>query len=89
LGWRPGRRKCGFRIIRTRGGPSKSCVRLCSIAWRQSGKARPADPASIRNPLRKSLKKLRYGIDFMRPVFRHGKQLQQTLGDINDAVVGE
>jgi CHAD domain-containing protein len=39
--------------------------------------------------LRKSLKKLRYGIDFMRPVFRHGKQLQQTLGDINDAVVGE
>lgn len=45
--------------------------------------------------LRKSLKKLRYGIDFLRPVFRPGllksylhdcKKLQQTLGDINDTV---
>lgn len=45
--------------------------------------------------LRKSLKKLRYGIDFLRPVFRPAplkaylhdcKKLQQTLGDINDTV---
>jgi triphosphatase len=44
--------------------------------------------------LRKSLKKLRYGIDFVRPLFharainaylRNCKKLQQTLGDINDA----
>ena len=45
--------------------------------------------------LRKSLKKLRYGIDFLRPVFHRSplksylhdcKKLQQTLGDINDTV---
>ncbi len=45
--------------------------------------------------LRKSLKKLRYGIDFLGPVFRPAplksylhdcKRLQQTLGDINDTV---
>jgi triphosphatase len=45
--------------------------------------------------LRKSLKKLRYGIDFLRPVFRPAplksylrdcKKLQQTLGDINDTI---
>jgi triphosphatase len=45
--------------------------------------------------LRKSLKKLRYGIDFLRPVFRPAplrsylhdcKKLQKTLGDINDTV---
>jgi triphosphatase len=45
--------------------------------------------------LRKSLKKLRYGIDFLRPVFHPAplkpylhdcKKLQQTLGDINDTV---
>jgi CHAD domain-containing protein len=45
--------------------------------------------------LRKSLKKLRYGIDFLRPVlhpgllrpYRHDcKKLQQALGDINDTV---
>jgi CHAD domain-containing protein len=45
--------------------------------------------------LRKSLKKLRYGIEFLRPVLRpaplksylHGcKKLQKALGDINDTV---
>jgi CHAD domain-containing protein len=45
--------------------------------------------------LRKSPKKLRYGIDFLRPVFdpaplkpymRDCKKLQQILGDINDTV---
>ena len=45
--------------------------------------------------LRKSLKKLRYGIDFVQPVFDpkpveaylHAcKKLQQTLGDMNDCV---
>jgi triphosphatase len=48
-----------------------------------------------RHALRKSLKKLRYGIDFMRPMFPPGplgwylhdcKKLQRSLGDINDAV---
>jgi inorganic triphosphatase YgiF len=47
--------------------------------------------------LRKSLKKLRYGIDFLAPVFHatspksylHDcKKLQKTLGDINDTVTG-
>ena len=45
--------------------------------------------------LRKSLKKLRYGIDFLRPVLQPAplksylhdcKKLQKTLGDINDTV---
>jgi triphosphatase len=45
--------------------------------------------------LRKSLKKLRYGIDFLRPVLHPAplktylhdcKKLQKTLGDINDTV---
>jgi triphosphatase len=45
--------------------------------------------------LRKSLKKFRYGIDFMKAVFppkpvksylKHCKKLQQVLGDLNDAV---
>lgn len=48
-----------------------------------------------RHALRKSLKKLRYGIDYVRAVYppepvksylRNCKKLQQTLGDINDAV---
>jgi triphosphatase len=48
-----------------------------------------------RHALRKSLKKLRYGIDFMEAVFppkpvksylKHCKKLQQVLGDLNDAV---
>lgn len=48
-----------------------------------------------RHAVRKSLKKLRYCIDFLRPVFppkpvksflRGCKKLQQSLGDINDTV---
>ena len=48
-----------------------------------------------RHALRKSLKKLRYGIDFVQKLFRpkplgfylHAcKKLQQTLGDLNDSV---
>ncbi|WP_428487470.1 CHAD domain-containing protein [Rhodopila sp.] len=48
-----------------------------------------------RHALRKSVKKLRYGIDYLRCVYRNEsvdrylhacKKLQKTLGDLNDAV---
>lgn len=64
----------------------------------KGGAAWPTDPHRSETGLHalwKSLKKLRYGIDFLRPVFHpeplksylHDcKKLQQTLGDINDTV---
>jgi inorganic triphosphatase YgiF len=59
------------------------------------GRRIPHRSDTMLHALRKSLKKLRYGIDFLRPVLppaplksylRDCKKLQQTLGDINDTV---
>jgi inorganic triphosphatase YgiF len=68
--------------------------RLAAKVARRGRQIRHRSEAEL-HALRKSLKKLRYGIDFLRPVFdsaplksylRDCKKLQQTLGDINDTV---
>jgi triphosphatase len=68
--------------------------RLAAKVARRGLQIRRRSAAEL-HALRKSLKKLRYGIDFLRPVFdpaplksylRDCKKLQQTLGDINDTV---
>ncbi|MBL4556305.1 MAG: CHAD domain-containing protein [Rhodobacteraceae bacterium] len=55
-------------------------------------------PADARHELRKALKKLRYGVDFLGPVFKpksvrdfiqHLKTLQDLFGDLNDLAMAE
>jgi triphosphatase len=68
--------------------------RLATKVERRGRKIRHRSQTEL-HALRKSLKKLRYGIDFLRPVFHPAslksylhdcKKLQKTLGDINDTV---
>jgi triphosphatase len=68
--------------------------RLAAKVARRGSRIRHRSESEL-HALRKSLKKLRYGIDFLRPVFypaalkaylHNCKKLQKTLGDINDTV---
>ena len=68
--------------------------RLAAKVARRGRQIRHRSEAEL-HALRKSLKKLRYGIHFLRPMFdpallkpymRDCKKLQQILGDINDTV---
>jgi len=68
--------------------------RLAAKVERRGRKIRHRSETEL-HALRKSLKKLRYGVDFLRPVFHPAplksylhdcKKLQKTLGDINDTV---
>jgi triphosphatase len=68
--------------------------RLAAKVERRGRKIRHRTETEL-HALRKSLKKLRYGIDFLRPVFHPAplksylhdcKKLQKTLGDINDTL---
>ena len=97
--WPPGRRRCGFP---DNPGPRRPIEDLCPALLdrlaakvvRRGHQIRHRSETEL-HALRKSLKKLRYGIDFLRPVFHRSplksylhdcKKLQQTLGDINDTV---
>jgi hypothetical protein len=93
--WRPGRRRCGYRTIRSGDNQSKTCVRSRSPGG-EGGSARPPDPASIRNRAARAAEIAEEAAiqhRFLRPVFRPAplksylrdcKKLQQTLADIND-----
>jgi CHAD domain-containing protein len=70
--------------------------RLDAKATKRGRAVRPdALPAKL-HPLRKSLKKLRYSVEFLESIFppkkakrflRHLKKLQEALGEINDAAM--
>jgi CHAD domain-containing protein len=70
--------------------------RLDSKATKRGRAVRPgASPAEL-HPLRKSLKKLRYSVEFLQSIFppkrakrflRHLKKLQEALGEINDSAM--
>jgi inorganic triphosphatase YgiF len=70
--------------------------RLDAKATKRGRAVRPdALPAEL-HPLRKSLKKLRYSVEFLESIFppkkakrflRHLKKLQEALGEINDAAM--
>lgn len=70
--------------------------RLEAKATKRGRAVRPgASPAEL-HPLRKSLKKLRYGVEFLESIYPHKKakrflrrlkRLQSALGEINDAAM--
>jgi inorganic triphosphatase YgiF len=70
--------------------------RLDAKATKRGRAVRPdASPAEL-HPLRKSLKKVRYSVEFLQSIFppkrakrflRHLKKLQEALGKINDAAI--
>ncbi len=70
--------------------------RLEARARKRRRAIRPdASPAEL-HPLRKSLKKLRYSVEFLKSIYRHKKakrflrrlkKLQSALGEINDAAM--
>jgi CHAD domain-containing protein len=70
--------------------------RLDAKATKRGRAVRPdASPAEL-HPLRKSLKKLRYSVEFLESIFppkkakrflSHLKKLQEALGEINDAAM--
>jgi CHAD domain-containing protein len=70
--------------------------RLDAKATKRGRAVRPdASPTEL-HPLRKSLKKVRYSVEFLQSIFppkeakrflRHLKKLQEALGEINDAAM--
>jgi triphosphatase len=70
--------------------------RLDAKATKRGRAVHPDASAEELHPLRKSLKKLRYSVEFLQSIFppkkakrflRHLKELQEALGDINDAAM--
>jgi triphosphatase len=70
--------------------------RLDAKATKRGRAVRPDTSPTELHPLRKSLKKVRYAVEFLQSIFppkkakrflRHLKKLQEALGEINDAAM--